>query len=109
MISRAHPPRCTRRGGMLNDDQENGCVEMSVAGASIRFGDCDAITGFCAPVMTVLDGRSAVFTSPSRGKSGSPIDGVSWRGLDAASVSLGLLRGGMLPADTVPGRSALDG
>jgi hypothetical protein len=35
VTSRAHPPACWRRGEMLNEDQKNGCVLMSVPSAVI--------------------------------------------------------------------------
>jgi hypothetical protein len=39
VTSRAQPPRCCRRGEMLNEDQKNGCVLMSVAGAVTALGN----------------------------------------------------------------------
>ena len=77
VTSRAHPPRCWRRGEMLNEDQKNGCVLMSVAGAVITLGNWLSSTGFCGPVIFALAGSPVVVSMPSGGRSGCPKVGVS--------------------------------
>ena len=75
---------------MLNDDQKNAWVLMSVAGAVIALGNCAASAGFCGPVIVVLAGSPAVFTMPSGGRSGFPNSGVSWCGVVGSSVPMAL-------------------
>jgi hypothetical protein len=62
---------------MLNEDQKNGCVLMSVAGAVITLGNWLSRTGFRGPVILALAGSPLVVTMPSRGRSGFPRVGVS--------------------------------
>jgi hypothetical protein len=62
---------------MLNEDQKNGCVLMSVAGKVIALGHWLSGTGFCGPVIFALAGSPAVFAMPSWGRSGFPKVGVS--------------------------------
>jgi hypothetical protein len=68
VTSRAQPPRCWRRGEMLNEDQKNGWVLMSVARAVRALGNWLSSTGFRGPVIVVLAGSPVVFTMPSGGK-----------------------------------------
>ena len=62
---------------MLNEDQKNGWVLMSVAGAVITLGNWLSSTGFRGPVIVVLAWSPVVFTMPSWGRSGFPKAGVS--------------------------------
>src|SRR6202050_2109313 len=80
VTSRAQPPACWRRGEVLNEDQKNGCVLTSVAGALIWLGNWLSITGFCGPVIFAPAGSPAVVCMPSWGRSGFPKVGVSWWG-----------------------------
>jgi hypothetical protein len=64
-------------GEMLNEDQKNGWVLTSVAGAVIKLGNWLSSTGFRGPVIVVLAGSPVVFTMPSWGRSGFPEVGVS--------------------------------
>jgi hypothetical protein len=77
VTSRAQPPRCWRRGEMLNEDQKNGWVLTSVAGAVITLGNWLSSTGFRGPAIFALAGSPAVFSMPSGGRSGFPKVGVS--------------------------------
>ena len=77
VTSRAQPPRCWRRGEMLNEDQKNGCVLTSVPGAVITLGNWLSSTGFRGPVIVALAGSPVVVSMPSGGRSGFPKVGVS--------------------------------
>src|ERR1700744_3938377 len=77
VTSRAQPPRCWRRGEMLNEDEKNGWVLMSVPGAVITLGNWLSSTGFRGPVIVALAGSPLVFNMPSGGRSGFPKVGVS--------------------------------
>jgi hypothetical protein len=77
VTSRAHPPRCWRPGEMLNEDQKNGCVLMSVPGAVITFGNWLSSTGFRGLVIVALAGSPVVVAMPSGGRSGLPKVAVS--------------------------------
>ena len=61
----------------MNEDQKNGCVLMSVAGAVTTLGNWLSSTGFRGPVIFALAGSPAVFAMPSWGRSGFPKVGVS--------------------------------
>ncbi len=62
---------------MLNEDQKNGCVLMSVAGAVITLGNWLSSTRFRGPVIFALAGSPLVVCMPSGGRSGFPKVGVS--------------------------------
>jgi hypothetical protein len=49
---------------MLNEDQKNGCVLMSVPGAVITFGNWLSSTGFRGPVIVALAGSPVVVAMP---------------------------------------------
>src|SRR5580693_345349 len=77
VTSRAQPPRCWRRGEMLNEDQKNGWVLMSVPGAVITLGNWLSRTGLRGPPIVVLAGSPVLVAMPSGGRSGLPKVAVS--------------------------------